>query len=217
MVGAIFIAALTGYVWMGEGGAAAFALAGLWGCYAAPRPWDMGRAGLLLLLAGTMVLPGTLWSAGMYRPDFAEAIYGVLEPSLARLLDLTLADEVAHGLLVAKADLHCWPAIRLGVAMSWLCALPAAAAIVLWFNDIPSNWPSPALRAARLRVLLTMGGIFALASVLLVLPVRGGMTPVFGAVAYPALSCLWLLSIAGLRAWVRWAGAPLAAGHAPTP
>lgn len=216
MVGAVFIAALTGYAWMGEGGATAFALAGLWGCYASPRPWGIGRAGLLLLLAGMMVVPGSLWAAGLYRPDFADAIYGALEPCLARLLEFTLADELAHAALAATGDMHFWPAMRLGVAMCWLCALPMAAALVLWFNDAPSRGSSPSCRAEHVKMLLMTGGTLLLTSALVTFPTRRGMTPVFGAVAYPGLFCLWLLSIAGLRTWVRWSTAS-AAEQAPTP
>lgn len=190
---------------MGEGGAAAFALAGLWGSHAAPRQWRLGRASLLLMMAAMMVAPGTLWAAGLYRPDFADALYGGLQPIFDHLLDFTRADEVARDVLAEDGDLHCWPAMRLGVAMCWLCALPSAAAVLLWFDDIPSHWTPRPERMERLKVLALMSGLLAATTTLVTAsPGRHLLTPVFGAVAYPGLFCLWLLAIAGLRAWMHW-------------
>lgn len=208
---AIVLAAVIGYVWMSEGGAAAFALAGLWGSYGAARPWSMGRPALAVLLLAATLPPGLLWLAGALRPDFAAAVYNPLAPCLDRVLGFTMADGRAYAVLAAHERLEQWPAIRLGVGSCWMCALPAGGAILLWFRDqsTESNWEREGVTADPMVTLLVGLGLFTLSSMLLMVgagfgPGGRSLSYGFGALMYPLIFLVWLGSLAALRLWANW-------------
>src|SRR5512145_1019542 len=111
---ALLAAVLLGFCWMGEGGAVALALIGLWGSYGAARPWRMSWLGLVLVLAATTVPPALLWKIGTLRPEVAEALYLPLAPWIDRLLEFTRADEAAYEYVAARDRLSEMTGIRLG-------------------------------------------------------------------------------------------------------
>lgn len=208
---AILLAAVIGYVWMGEGGAATFALAGLWGSFGAARPWTIGRAALAVLLAAATLPPALLWLAGTLRPDFAAAVYAPLAPWLDRILGFTMADGRAYAVLASHDRLEQWPAIRLGVGCCWMCALPVGGAILLWFRDdsTASIWERGGVPADPLVTLLVGLGLFTLSSTLLMVgagfgPGGRSLSFGFGALMYPLIFLVWLGSLAALRLWANW-------------
>lgn len=208
---ALFLAALLGYAWMGEGGAAAFALAGLWGNYGAARPWSMGRGYFSVLVVAATLSPALLWLLALLRPGLAETLFISLEPWTERVLSYTLADGRGYYVLADHGRLSQLPALRLGIAACWLCALPAAAAIVLWYGDKPveKRWDRDGERSDPMVLLFSGLGLFVLSTALLMGgagfgPGRGSLALGFGVVMYPMMFCVWLASIAAVRAWANW-------------
>lgn len=210
---ALVVAAMLGFAWMGEGGAVVFALLGLWGCHGAARPWRLGRHGIGLLTVLATLFPAALWLIGALRPDFAQAVLDAFPQMFERALGLTMADGRAAQTLARAGHPEGLAAIRLGVGACWLCALPTAAAIVLWSDVRPSarRWARDGVVAVLLLVsaLLTSGIGFG--------PGGGSLALGGGILLYPALFGVWLCALAILRAWAgRWLR-PVAAPPAGTP
>ncbi|MGE5515014.1 MAG: hypothetical protein ACM31D_04250 [Bacteroidota bacterium] len=221
---ALVLAALLGYAWMGEGGAAAFALAGLWGSYGAARKWTMGRGMLVVVAALATLVPALLWGAALLRPELADTLCAALEPSIERMLAYTLADGRAYYVLLEQGRLSQFPALRLGIAACWLCALPAAAAIVLWYGEVAveKHWYRDRERSDPMVLLFGGLGTGTLSTVLLMGGVGFGpgtssLALGLGALMYPLVFLVWLCSIAALRAWANWWFVAHAPGKAPPP
>ena len=220
---AIFLSAILGYVWMGEGGAIAFALGGLWGTYGAARPWRMGRSGAGLVMAWATLTPTLLWTVGTLRPDFSAHLLLFLGPVLDRVLDFTLADNRAYGVLSSHGLLNRMPTIRVGVGVSWLCALPAAAAIALWYDGRPAiRWRGGGRHGDPMAVLFVGLTLLAVSATLLVGGFgfgdgRRSLSFGFGMVLYPLLVLVWLCGVVSVRAWANWWFATHQPGRAPIP
>ena len=204
---AVVIAAVLGFAWMGEGGAVVFALVGLWGSLGVARPWRLGRHAVGLLIAAATLFPGILWLIGAVRPDFAQAVLDTFPNAFERVLGLTMAEDRAQLALAQAGRLDQAAVIRLGVGACWLCALPAAAAIVLWSDmrlserllggrDPTGVLVSGIVLLTVLSVFLTAGFGFGAG--------RRSLTFGTGALLYPGAFWLWLYTVAGLRDWVSW-------------
>jgi len=207
---------------MGEGGAIAFAFGGLWGTYGAARPWRMGRNAAGLVMAWATLTPALLWALGTLRPDFSDHLVVALGPVLDRMLDFTLADNRAYEALAGHGLVDRMQTIRMGLGLSWLCALPATAAITLWYGERPMiRWPGsgqgdPWMALAVGLVLLAASGT------LLVGGFGFGAGPRslsfgFGVFMYPLFVLIWLTGIASVRASANCWQPAEASNRAPTP
>lgn len=222
VMAALALAALLGYAWMGEGGAAAFVLAGLWGNYGSARPWAMGRGHVGALIAAVTLAPAALWALVLLRPVLAIELDGALAGTVERMLDYTMADGRAYHVLAEHGRMDQFAALRLGVAACWLSALPAAAAIVLWYGVKPVEkwWHRDGERFDPMTLLFGGMAMLVLSTALLMSgfgfgPGRGSFALGPGMLFYPGLFAVWLGSIAGLRSWANWWFAPRAPGRAP--
>ena len=221
---AVMIAAVLGFAWMGEGGAVVFALIGLWGSHGVARPWRLGRHAVGLLIVAATLFPCILWLIGAVRPDFAQAVLDAFPHAFERVLGLTLADGRAQLALAQAGRLDHMAVIRLGIGLCWLCALPAAAAIVLWSDMRPSarQWAGDGAYFDPMVLLFTgFGGLVAMSVVVLsgfgFGPGRHSLAFGLGALFYPGAFLMWLTAIAMLRAWANWWFRPTAEPPAETP
>lgn len=221
---AIAVAAVLGFAWMGEGGAVIFALFGLWGNFGAARPWRLGRPAVGLLTVTATTFPAVLWLIGDLRPDFAQAVLDAFPHAFERVLGLTMADSRAQRALAQVGRLDQMAVIRLGVGVCWLCALPAAAAIVLWSDMRPKEqqWARDGAYFDPMVLLFAgFGGLVAMSLIVLsgfgFGPGRRSLVFGLGTLFYPAAFWVWLVAIAALRAWANWWFRPAAAPPAEMP
>lgn len=209
---ALVVAAVLGFAWMGEGGAVVFALLGLWGSQGAARPWRLGGHSVVLLTAVATLFPVMLWLIGSMRPDFAQAVLDAFPQAFERALGLTMADGRADATLAQAGQGDRLAPIRLGVGACWLCALPTAAAIVLWADMRP---PQRFLGDCSDPRRLLFSGAFVLIALSVFLfagfgfgPGRHSLAFGLGVLLYPGALWLWLASVAVLRACSNWWFAP---------
>ncbi|MCR6631216.1 MAG: hypothetical protein NVV74_14860 [Magnetospirillum sp.] len=219
---AIAIAAFLGYVWLGMAGAGLFAALGLWSHW---RRWrGLDRRALAAILAAACLLPSVLWVIGYLRPGFAVAAFDAVAPAARRVLSLTAADGKALARLTQQGLAHRFPAVRLGIAAAWLCALPTAAAIVLWWRQVPEEkrWGRDGRYFDPMVLLFLGAAIFALSTVILVSGFGFGastrnLSDGGGVIYQPIFFAWWLMGVGVLRSWANWWFAPDAPGRQPKP